>query len=214
MSKLFLVFSVMFGILFSAGLSAKESSSSKLRLSKNIKQKVKSSQMARADKKLSLLFQPVGFDYGAYSYGFMADLFITPNLQLVFANYQLHGDFSILQSDNEYDFYQNGSNFSYRGQAYELGAKVFVTNSFYVSPYLYSRSLETLKYRGGSMLAGEETDRGLGLKLGNQWHWDRFTLGCSWISYSTALVSENVYGESSSGESNLGLTEFYFGLAF
>ena len=108
--------------------------------------------MARADKKLSLLFQPVGFDYGAYSYGFMADLFITPNLQLVFANYQLHGDFSILQSDNEYDFYQNGSNFSYRGQAYELGVKVFVTNSFYVSPYLYSRSLETLKYRGAVCL--------------------------------------------------------------
>lgn len=70
--------------------------------------------------------------------------------------------------------------------SFNLNFKHFLGNSFYVHPRAY--------YVNWSMKDEDErhdhrvTAMGLGFSLGNQWQWDRFTLGADWLSVKKHLI--------------------------
>lgn len=84
----------------------------------------------------------------------------------------------------------------------EVRGKFFLGNSFYLTGGLGQRTFKfdtsvlnaTL---GGSNIAleAEASSLGFTFALGNQWHWDGFTLGCDWFGMFQVL--------SASGDSEL-----------
>lgn len=64
--------------------------------------------------------------------------------------------------------------------------KRYLGNSFYVAPELfYLRSHEEINGFWGNVFDqykyASYTSLGTGLRIGNQWTWENFTLGCDWI---------------------------------
>lgn len=108
------------------------------------------------------------------------------------------------------------------GSAIEVAYKTYHSNSFYTQAGLYKRTqtIATHTIHSGfssaatGALGGEIDDMGLNLKLGNQWNWDTFTLGCDWVGYNYAL-SKKVNGTvEESDASGLSLLNFYVGASF
>lgn len=84
----------------------------------------------------------------------------------------------------------------------ELSFKRFATNSFYwaVGPADRHTRADLVAYQNSYATDDEETtkvasidahDMGLSAKIGNQWQWDHFTLGCDWIGLYMPLVTLN-----------------------
>lgn len=105
------------------------------------------------------------------------------------------------------------------GTGIQVLYKSYVGNSFYWQP--------TLSYRNAGHVdddffgLGERTrtddfrDLSLGFKIGNQWQWDSFTLGCDWVGISG--VFSNLGGskkESYSSDSHVTLLNLYLGVSF
>lgn len=113
------------------------------------------------------------------------------------------------------------------GSSLSFGAKKFLSNSFYMKAETYYRNQDYINKTGSkkSTANGEwivvykETSRiedmGATLKVGNQWQWDTFTLGCDWVGLnrSLSILSQNGKVENNALNS-LNLVNFYFGLSF
>ncbi|MAF91433.1 MAG: hypothetical protein CL674_09180 [Bdellovibrionaceae bacterium] len=185
--------------------------------------RVDSSRFYRANKTFSVVVQPIGFNYNSYSAGLTGSLFVSPRFQLSLSALNLTTIFDWGREDDESGEYVKVSD-DREGEAYELTAKVFLGNSFYISPFLFKRRL-AVRERDGSWLfggsgdvvrEGEINDSGIGLKIGNQWQWNKFTLGCNWFS-----ISESIFSSKQTGDlayeyetTQVGLTEFYLGMSF
>lgn len=90
--------------------------------------------------------------------------------------------------------------------------KKFLANSFYISPEVVYLKLEETEddpvfdqdnefYRGF----------GAGVRIGNQWNWTNFTIGCDWIGLGKLfLASENTENRSTYAT----LLNFYAGWSF
>ncbi|MEC9283325.1 MAG: hypothetical protein VX642_11465 [Bdellovibrionota bacterium] len=185
--------------------------------------RVDSSQFYRAAKTVSLVVQPFGLNYNSYSAGFTGSLFVSSKFQLSLSVLNLTDLFQFGSEDEETGEYVRVSD-DKEGEAYELSAKVFLGNSFYISPFLFKRSLVVREFDGSWLFGGSGdvirqggiSDSGIGLKIGNQWQWSKFTLGCNWFSISEAVFSSKQTGDLAFefSTTQIGLTEFYLGMSF
>ncbi|MBT4793049.1 MAG: hypothetical protein HON90_15860 [Halobacteriovoraceae bacterium] len=109
-----------------------------------------------------------------------------------------------------------------RGHAISIGAKQFVSNSFYFKPEIYSRSQEkvhsfTRSYYGddryiSNIKDGYIEDVGVSFKIGNQWQWDNFTLGCDWIGITKSVSAIKQTGKIDQEDINsFSVLNFYLG---
>lgn len=109
-----------------------------------------------------------------------------------------------------------------KGFAFSVEYKKFVSRTFYVKPSLYYRSQYIVQSTRDSLgvltkkKAGSTYDSGLSLKIGNQWQWEKFTLGCDWAGVSQQIVEFEGTGNLSDGDvkTNLSLLNFYVGASF
>lgn len=128
---------------------------------------------------------------------------------------------------NYYSMKDNDDLSLYDGTAISLSYKKFNGNSFYFEGYVYYRNIKTIDKIsiisfGGSTTETREgeadyEDLGVGLKIGNQWQWDNFTLGCDWIGVAKRVATLSYDGEKSdfyNSNSNTTLLNFYLGYSF
>ncbi|MFZ4715404.1 MAG: hypothetical protein ACOYL6_16895 [Bacteriovoracaceae bacterium] len=63
-----------------------------------------------------------------------------------------------------------------------LQYKRYVSNSFYLAPeIIYLKTQAKNSEAGSSSPDTSSSGLGAGFRIGNQWHWKNFTLGCDWI---------------------------------
>jgi hypothetical protein len=78
--------------------------------------------------------------------------------------------------------------------ALKVSYKRFVGNNLYLSSGLFYRNFEVdVPNEGRNVFEIGETnfaykDVGLGLAVGHQWQWDRFTIGCDWLGLNASLI--------------------------
>ncbi len=107
------------------------------------------------------------------------------------------------------------------GTAIMAGVKLFTGNSFYVEPAAYYRNqyqvYSTTEF-GASTVEIDDADikdAGLSLRIGNQWQWDNFTIGCDWIGISRSLVDLGSTGDTNSDRlASTSLLNLYLGASF
>lgn len=182
-----------------------------------------SSADQRQDKKWLVTVQPFGYGPNAFSSnGVNAGLFIDPEsivqLEVTISN-RATPFFSWNKNENDYKI-----------NAYSFGAhyKQFVGSSFYFNAGLDYRKVD-YRYEpsSGNMLAFKGDSSGLSLSIGNQWVFNRFTIGCDWVGFFTPFYSgtsdENYTGSKSDLDSDIRtyveksqimLTRVYLGFAF
>lgn len=77
----------------------------------------------------------------------------------------------------------NGSNENQLAAAIQY--KHFFSNSFYIAPEAYY--LNWFEHHNQSS-AENLTTLGIAVRIGNQWQWERFTIGVDWIGYGRHLA--------------------------
>lgn len=128
------------------------------------------SQEERANKKYQLSMQG-GHDYKVYGASFMASKFLGSEELLGLK----------VGVANDGDDHQT---------IFALHYKRFVGNSFYFAPELYYLNYTETDHSPTLLDYADEraTALGLGIRIGNQWQWENFTLGCDWIGVGSNLV--------------------------
>lgn len=108
-----------------------------------------------------------------------------------------------------------------KGNSISLGLKKFVSNSFYLKPELYRRNQIVIDSMGWSFdnfefaNGGEVEDFGASFKIGNQWQWNTFTIGCDWFGLSRTLsVIEDDTNDNGFPETTVSFLNFYLGMTF
>lgn len=112
-------------------------------------------------------------------------------------------------------------------RAVTLGYRHFVGNSFNYMPTIYYRR-NTIDYKneGQFVIFGPSNliyeDIGAGIRLGNEWQWENFTMGCDWFGVNRTVIELN-YKQQSAGildelnfekQWTLTLFSFYLGYSF
>ena len=114
-----------------------------------------------------------------------------------------------------------------RMRAVTLGYRHFFGNSFNIMPTVYyRRNTSDYKNEGSFIVFGPSNliyeDVGIGFRLGNEWQWENFTMGCDWFGINRTLVELN-YKQQAVGliddialEKSVTLTllSFYIGYSF
>lgn len=104
------------------------------------------------------------------------------------------------------------------GFALEIGYKKFTSNSFYIKPELYYRTqLKEDSYddQDGIYTFKDFTDIGVIFKIGNQWQWESFTLGCDWIGVGRSLiVIDDVSGDDFDKRVSISYLNLNLGMSF
>lgn len=113
------------------------------------------------------------------------------------------------------------------GSSISTGGKRFLSNSFYIKAEAYYRNQDHINKTGSKkstangewMVVYKETarieDMGATLKIGNQWQWDNFTLGCDWIGANKSLSILSQRGKVEDNDLNsVSLLNFYLGASF
>lgn len=155
-------------------------------------------------------------------------------VQGIRGGYFLNKDFSIGAS------YASGTaligDLEFSKTVFEVGAKYFFGESFYLDGNLAMESFESVASVISTdfsrpVIEGETSSTGLSFHIGNQWQWDNFTLGCDWVGYYLSLSesvdleakgsvsSEEIASTTADVETNLTgnslhLARFYLGWAF
>ncbi|MGE3610450.1 MAG: hypothetical protein AB7I27_12745 [Bacteriovoracaceae bacterium] len=124
------------------------------------------SEENRSGKKFEVTFQNAIQDYRLPNQAITGMYFITPKDLVGLKLGNLHG------KEN-----QNSIAIQY---------KKYFANSFYAAPELfYLRSHEDVNGFWGDAFSLHDyasyTSLGAGIRIGNQWTWERFTIGCDWI---------------------------------
>lgn len=81
-------------------------------------------------------------------------------------------------------------------RATTLGFRQFFGNSFNVMPTLYYRRNTADYFKEGTMTIIGPTnlvyeDIGMGFRVGNEWQWDNFTMGCDWFGINRTIKELN-----------------------
>jgi hypothetical protein len=108
------------------------------------------------------------------------------------------------------------------GSAIEVAYKNYHSNSFYTQFGLYKRTQTIATHTihnfyssaATGAVGGDIDDMGINFKIGNQWNWDTFTLGCDWVGYNHALSKKTSGTVEDSDVSGLSLLGFYVGASF
>lgn len=130
------------------------------------------SEENRAGKKFEATFQAALFDYRASTSQVSAMYFIEPN--------QLLG----LKLGTR-DGGEKQTNIA-------LQYKRYLGNSFYMAPEIfYLNSREDVNGIFGDIFSSHDyanySSMGAGFRIGNQWTWKHFTLGCDWVGIGQRL---------------------------
>lgn len=105
-------------------------------------------------------------------------------------------------------------------RATTLGFRNFLGNSFNIMPTVYWRRTNIDDTQTANRRFIYE-DFGIGVRLGNEWQWENFTMGCDWIGMNRALKVLNkdnrskTFFDSDDKESiNMTFLSFYLGYSF
>lgn len=122
--------------------------------------------------------------------------------------------------------YSNINNNNEKLRAIALGYKYFLGNSFNIMPTFGWRrttgnnennSLPT-SFFYSPRFTYEEI--GAGLRIGNEWQWENFTMGCDWIGINKTILKLHATGNSGiingliKQSTTLALLSFYLGYSF
>ncbi len=125
-----------------------------------------SSEQNRSDKKIETTLQLASQDYRLPNLALSGMYYLTPKDLLGLKFGSLHG------KENQ--------------DSVAVQYKRYFGNSFYAAPELfYLRTHEEINGFWGDVFNLREfasyTSLGAGIRIGNQWTWENFTLGCDWI---------------------------------
>lgn len=163
-----------------------------------------SSEHNRIGKKFHLSLMPIGVGPAfAFWTGFNAGYSIDRNNSILLSVNNLNKQSETCTGDISCSISGNSLSASY---------KRFVSNSFY---FIGGASYRQVKYAKAenfgsiSDYAYDFDGNGIALdfSIGNQWHWQNFTMGCDWIGGSIPVANrietENISGNLSYGQSSL-----------
>jgi hypothetical protein len=179
---------------------------------------VDESMKNRMDKKYSLNATIGGLGFSTTTTAFEASYFLKPNKVITLQYTKLGGNSENSDNDTAADetWKRDGL-----GHVFSVGLKKFESNSFYYKPEIYTRTQEFVHSTSSSssVLLSKETafinDVGVSFKIGNQWQWENFTLGCDWIgitrSMTASKISSNIYSYEKNSTTLLNL---YMGASF
>lgn len=180
---------------------------------------VNSSELARADKQFQITYGG-GFNQLLPSTGVQLGYFLDANNVLGLEMYRFNDD-----NDNDYDTKPESM---YSGSTIELSYQKYMGNSFYIQPSVIYRNATTIdtytanyvndawtvvEYEGKTSF----TDLSVGFKIGNQWQWNNFTLGCDWIGITRHLSMLEQSGDKSATfprRNGISLLNLYIGASF
>lgn len=90
-----------------------------------------------------------------------------------------------------------------------LGYRYFTGNSFNIMPAIYYRRSNTEYFRTGIFTNTRQRstliyeDVGVGLRIGNEWQWENFTLGADWFGLNAKVIQINKEKYTSSDDFDL-----------
>lgn len=185
---------------------------------------LQTSTVNREGKKFSVDAGILGLSYNSPSVELKGSYFIKPNL-MAFARYSDLRNLEPSNSDNDefYDSKEENELWDENGKGYALnvGVKSFNGNSFYFEPSVYYRKQKVVQETTTvnsvliSSKSGDITDIGVSIRIGNQWQWDSFTIGCDWIGLTQSLSDLDSNGNLDSDEyGSLSLLNLYLGASF
>lgn len=103
-------------------------------------------------------------------------------------------------SDAPMFIFFNSGNYDIKAYSAGVHYKQFVGNSFYFNAGLDYRKIdykyESYNNSNTETFIGESS--GISAAIGNQWVFNRFTIGCDWVGFFTPL-SYNIYNKTYSG---------------
>ncbi|MEA9355470.1 hypothetical protein SHI21_04635 [Bacteriovorax sp. PP10] len=117
---------------------------------------------------------------------------------------------------------------AYKMRAVTIGYRRFLGNSFNIMPTIYYRRNTGDFYQEGqfSNVVGSNNlvyeDVGTGIRIGNEWQWENFTMGCDWFGLNLTSAKIN-FQEKSLGPIEthapmkaltMTLLSFYLGYSF
>lgn len=81
-------------------------------------------------------------------------------------------------------------------RAVTLGYRRFLGNSFNIMPTIYyRRNTADFNKEGNIFSIGIDNliyeDVGTGIRIGNEWQWENFTMGCDWFGFNLTAVKIN-----------------------
>ena len=183
------------------------------------------SNIEREDKSLMVTASPLLFEYSTLAISAEIGKFLSPNeilsLQLTAlregAGTTTYGD-EDSESDESDEIWEEAG----KGFALNINYKKFFGQTFYIKPSVYYKSQNIVKSTssiGGVLVdkeAGYVHDLGIGFKVGNQWQWSKFTLGCDWIGYNKKIALLDISGNLDEDvyQDSLSLLNLYLGMSF
>lgn len=177
----------------------------------------------RIDKKFTFNISLTGIEFSANSAALELGYFIDSN-NIINARYTELKGMTIYDYDD--DISEDHWDRDRDGHVISLGLKTFVSNSFYIKPEIYNRVQEDVHYVSSSYSSefgwtNYYTDRetindvGLSFKIGNQWQWDKFTMGCDWFGFNRTITKIKKSSRRTRNEDNhIALLNFYLGASF
>lgn len=107
--------------------------------------------------------------------------------QAMFSKY-LDND-SIIGLKIGYTKNRSSKNWNHSQSNISLQYKRYVSNSFYFAPEIVYLGTQAKNLDADSLSQNTGSNvLGAGLRIGNQWHWKNFTMGCDWIGVGQALI--------------------------
>ena len=229
MKKQILATALVFGlspVLMAAPSKAKFKSQKKLkRIQKSTNQE---SLNNRKGKKYSAIFGVVGITHNAISNSFEGAYHYDTNTQFTLQYNDLTSGIATADegkySEDELRVWKRNG----KGSSISAGIKHFTSNSFYLKGEVYYRNQDHINKTGSKVKPGTVSewmvtykdtarieDIGLGFRIGNQWQWDRFTLGCDWAGINRSISTISKRGNLDSEDLNaINLLNFYIGASF
>ena len=178
----------------------------------------------REGKRFTVNAALIGYQFRSSATSIELGYHLSPNSILTLQYSDLSGSGYDDDEEDEADevWERNG-----KGHSISAGLKQFVSNSFYVKPELYGRTqdivhsttssydYQTDKYTLTDKEVGSIRDIGASVRIGNQWQWENFTMGCDWVGFARSLTTLEESGKITSNElSNISLLNFYLGATF
>lgn len=210
-------------LTFSSAFAATTNSDAKVNTEiKSIERSILNESLANREGKKYLIDAAVtGIDFGAQSKSLELGYYLDANN---IATLKITSMTAIDQDSTGYSYDEDAEKKLWskdgKGSAVYAGLKHFASNSFYVAPAIYSRSqqfVNSISFSGGYIIdssQGKINDVGASVKIGNQWQWKNFTLGCDWVGFSTSLAGSKSGDVLERHKSTISALNFYMGASF
>jgi hypothetical protein len=136
--------------------------------------------------------------------------------QSVGVEYFLESD-ALLAFRGSYSDDTSGTNeYKDRQISFEIAYKKFVSNSFYLRPGVYYRDYkeENVYESFWSDQTERYKDLGMAFAIGNQWQFNKLTIGCDWFGLANSFKTFKNTTPYQIRELSVSLLNFYMGMSF